>query len=232
MRVKPTDATQYGHKLTLLFLLVGISAVLAPAWSGKMAYDAVMSIRQSIVLAADEKSALALFSAVKGYSGHAEKTESLLSSLKSAVYSPQNLQSAIAEELLKSNLTVETFSVRNVTDKAKTIPARRTVWKNFNFAAVSLSGTINTDKLADFMLFLATAPKLWYISALEIRPMDSPAPAELVSRFRSVETEITPQGRTFEKNSVLDSIAKRTNKNTLSVSLTFFVPIETEGGLQ
>jgi hypothetical protein len=101
MGAKSTDAPQYGHKLTLLFLLVGISALLAPAWSGKMAYDAATFMRQSIILAADEKSALAVFSAVEGYSGYAEKTASLLSSLKSAVYSPRNLQSAIAEELLK-----------------------------------------------------------------------------------------------------------------------------------
>jgi hypothetical protein len=232
MKTKPSDATQYRHKLTLLFIFIGASAALAPLWSTKMVYDATASIRQSLVLASDEKSALAAFSSVKGYSGHAEKTEKLLASLKSTIYSPRNLQSAIADELLQSNIAVETFSVKNTTDKTKIPNTGGAVWRNFDFAAVSLTGTVKTDKLADFMLFLTGRQKLWYISALEIRPLDSPAPAELVSRFRNVETEITPQGRIFEKNSVLDSISKRTNKNTLGISLTFFVPVETEDGLQ
>lgn len=200
-----------------------------------MAYSAIASIRQSLVLAADEKSALANFSSVKGYSASAEKTEKLLSKLKSTVYSSRSLQNSIAEEFLKSNLAVEAFSVKNITDKAKNIPnTKGTLWRNFDFAVVSLSGTVKTDKLADFILFLTSREKLWHVSSLEIRPLDSPAPAELVSRFRSVETEITPQGRTFEKDSMLDSISKRINKNTLGISMTFFVPIEaeTEDGLQ
>jgi hypothetical protein len=216
--------------LTLLFALIGVSAILAPIWSAHMVYSAIASIRQSFVLASDEKSALAMSSAVRGYSGHAEKTETLLSSLKNTVYSPRNPQGAIAEELLKSDITVETFSVKNVTDKARIIPnTRGTDWENFDFAAVSLNGTIKVNQLAGFMLFLTTRQKLWYVSTLETRPLDSPA--ELVSRFRNVESDITPQGRTFEKNTVLDTISTRANKNTLAVSLTFFVPIETEDEL-
>jgi hypothetical protein len=228
---KLTDKARYSRKLLVFFTFMAISVVLLPILSGDLLYGATAAIRQNLVLAQDEMSSLANHSAVKKYSDHILKTETLLASLKNTVYSSRILQNTIAEELLKSGLTVETFSVRNIPNKERSIPnAKKLVWENFDFARVALNGKIPANKISDFILFLATREKIWYISALEIRPLDSPPPADLVSRFRNVENEITPQGRNFEKNSILEAIANRTNKDTVYVSLLFIVPIDLEGG--
>jgi hypothetical protein len=224
--------TQYKSKLTFLFLLIGIFVVLTPVVTGWTLYKFTCDARQIYVYIPDEELAQGVYSNVRRYSPSAEQIESSLGNLRKVVYESQNLQNTLAEEFLDSGLVVDNFTVRPIApaNKAKTVPSKGTEdWKFFNFATVSVSGSIEIDNLPKFMFFLATRPRIWHISTLNFQPMD--APADFVSRFQRIETDITTQGRTFERDNLLKLINERTNKNKMSVSLMFFVPITVEGSL-
>lgn len=217
---------QYRRKVTLLFTIIITSFVITPFISWWALYDSTTSLKQTLELMDDSQFAASVHAGVSGYAEHANGAEKILGGLQDVAYSPNSLQSTIAEELLTSGISVESFSVKNIPqpNKAKFVP-NKDAWKNFDLAIVSIAGTIGTSRLPECLLFLSTREKLWYISSLEMRPMDNPA--ELVSKFRKVETEISTKGRAFERDSLIDLISKRANKNTLSISLSFIVPIQT-----
>jgi hypothetical protein len=231
MQVKLVSAIQYKNKLTFLFLLIGVFVVLTPFATGWTLYGVTRDIRQILVYVPDEEMAINNRTSVQRYSANAETIQGFLTDLRRVIYEPRNLQGALAEEFLGSGLTVDNFAVRtvNAANKARTIPSKGTEdWKYFNFASVSLNGSLDVDKVSQFMFFLAGREKIWYISTLEIQPMDTPA--DFVNRFQKIEMDITTQGRTFERDSLLELIAKRANKNKLNVSMTFFVPVAMEDG--
>jgi hypothetical protein len=225
--------TQYKSKLTFLFLLIGVFVLLTPAATGWMIYGVTRDARQIYVYMPDEELAQGINSNVRRYSSTAEKIQSSLNVLRKVIYESQNLQSTLAEEFLESGLAVDNFTVKPIppANKVKTVPSKGSEdWKFFNFATVSLSGALEVDNIPKFMFFLSTRPKLWHISTLDIQPMD--APADFVTRFQRVEKDITAQGRTFERDNLLKLINERANKNKMSVSLAFLVPITVEVGVQ
>ena len=225
------NTVQYKNKITFLFLLISVFAVLTPFASGWMLYGVTRDARQIRVYIPDKELAAATYAGARRYSANAGTIRESLTSLRRVVYEPRNLQGLLAEEFLESGLKVENFTVRpvNAANKTKTGPSKGGEdWKYFNFASVSLSGTLEVDKISQFIFFLATRQKIWNISALGIQPMD--APADFVTRFQKIETDITTQGRTFERDSLFELINKRSNKDKLSVSMAFLVPIVAEGG--
>jgi hypothetical protein len=212
-------------------MLITIFVILTPLVTGWALYVTTCNARQTYVYIPDEESATDINNSVRRYSANAEKIDLLLKDLYKVVYKQQNLQNTLAEEFLESGLAVDNFAVKNVSsaNKTKTIPSKGGEdWKYFNFATVSLSGSLEADKISQFIFFLSTRPKLWHISTLDMQPMDTPA--DLVNRFQKIEMDITTQGRTFERDSLLEIINKRSNKNKISVSMTFFVPIAAAEG--
>jgi hypothetical protein len=221
---------QYKNKLTFLFLLIGTCVVLTPLMTGWMLYKITCDTRQIYIYVPDEAMAIGIHSSVRRYAEHIETVQKSLDNLQEVVYESQNLQSSLAEEFLESGLAIDNFTVRTVppANKTRTVPSKGSEdWKYFNFATVSLNGLLEANKISQLMFFLATRPKLWHMSVFEMQPMDSPA--DFVTRFQRTEMDITTQGRVFERDSLLELIAKRANKNKLSVSMTFFVPIVVEG---
>jgi hypothetical protein len=230
-RAKSANAVQYKNKLTFLFLIITIFVVLTPLATGLMLFGIVRDARQIYVYVSDKETGIAVNSTAKRYIVNAEGIQKSLTDLRRAVYESRNLQGTLAEEFLESGLTVDNFTVRavNAANKARTVPSKGGEdWKHFNFASVSLNGSLDVDKVSQFMLFLATRRKLWYISSLEFQPMDTPA--DFVTRFRQIETDVMTQGRTFERDSLLELINKRANKKKLAVSVAFYAPISMEEG--
>jgi hypothetical protein len=228
MRVrKLTGTAEYKTKLALLFALIGIFVILTPLAAGWMIFETVCGVRQIDVDIADDEFAAGVNTNVKRYEASAERVSQLLTGLRETVYEPRNLQGALAEELLESGLTVDSFTVKTTpaASKGRTVPTGKSGedWKNFDFASVSLSGSVQVENVSKFMLFLAARQKLWYIAGFEISPLDTPS--DFVTRFRRIETDIAAQGRTFERDSLLEQINKRSNKNALNVAMTFWVPI-------
>jgi nitrate reductase NapE component len=225
-QIKSVSTIQYKNKLTFLFLIISIFVVLTPFVTGWMLYGMVRDARQIYSYIPDKETGMGINSTAKRYTINAEEIQKSLTDLHRVIYESQTLQATLAEEFLGSGLAVDNFTVRtvNAANKAKTIPSKGSEdWKYFNFATVALNGSLDVDKVSQFLLFLATRQKLWYISALEFQPMDTPA--DWVNRFQAIETDITVQGRTFERDSLLENINKRANKKKLTISVTFFVPI-------
>jgi hypothetical protein len=224
--------SRYKNKLTFLFLWISVFAVATPLATGWMMYGITRDTRQIYVYIPDKEGAININRSAASYSGSAEMIRKSLKDLLEVVYQSRNLQSTLAEELLESGITVDNFAVKplNAANKPNMFSNEGNGdWRFFNFAAVSLSGLLAVDKIPQLMFFLATRPKLWYISALNIQPMDMPA--DLVSRFQKIEMDITAQGRTFERDSLVELIERRAHKNTMSVSMTFIVPIALEAGV-
>jgi hypothetical protein len=231
MQAKSVSAGQYRNKLTLLFLVISVFIVLTPFLTGWMLYGIVGDIRQIYYFYTPDKAmAGGLNTNVRRYEVNAGEARKSLTDLQRVIYEPRSLQGTLAEEFLGSGLAADNFTVRTVSaaNKAKTIPGKGGEdWKYFNFASATLNGSIEADKIPQLMFFLAARQKLWHISALEIQPMDTPA--DLVNRYQKIEMDIAAQGRTFERDSLLELINKRSNKNKISVSIAFFVPIIVEG---
>jgi hypothetical protein len=203
-----------------------LSIAILPILSGFLLYNAVCFTKQIFVLRDDETAANINHTTAKGYSVTVENIDRSLRGLRDVAYSPRELQNTIAEELLKSGMSIDNFSVKPVPNKTKRLPAAGGAgWKDFNFSTVTLSGIIDKDKVADFIIFLGTRQKIWYISSFEMHPLDTPA--EFVFKFNKMFEDISTQNRNSERDAQVDLIGNRPYKNTLGVSLTFFVPVRT-----
>ncbi|GHV42591.1 hypothetical protein FACS1894187_24920 [Synergistales bacterium] len=224
IKAKKPNRSQYKQNLSFLFITITLSIAFLPIWSGIMIYNTAGTARQILVLMDDERAANVNYGTVKKYSTTVEKIDTTLKELKNIAYSSRELQSEVAEELLVSGISVDSFSVKPVINKARGIPITVNIdWNNFNFSTVSLIGTINKDKVADLVTFLGTREKIWHISSFEMRPLDTPT--EYVLRYNKMVEEMAAQSRSTERDAQLDMINKRASQNTLAVSLTFLVPV-------